>query len=487
MEWHSGLSAKIRKIFEGPPSAACLNKLTCWTFRAIRILALQRWFMVLGLIGTWASVPQFADAQTTVQVGTDPAKFVLKGTIVNADGAVKGEMVIDGDTIACVAATCTEPPGATVITVTNAYIFPGFIDAHNHVAYNFLPKWNPPKIYQRRAQWQASPSYKTFKKPYDDNKKLLFCEMVKYGELKALLSGVTTIQGTSPGSACINVLIRNAENQNQLKLPASYIRTYILDISSFKETIDWSVTKSFVVHIAEGAQGDPASLKEFQILQDKHLLTASTAIIHGTAFGDGEFQKMGQSGAKLIWSPESNLRLYNQTTNIPLALQHGVPVSLGVDWNPSGSDTLFDELRVASQVNSEVFHDAIGPGDWIQMITVNPAKALALDGQIGELKQGLKADITVLSANDTDPTQSLLKTHLQDVQMVWVGGALLYGSESVLQTLKKDACEPLLVHGSKKRLCVSNASAGVPKSGETLAVITQELQNAYSGLAPLVP
>jgi 5-methylthioadenosine/S-adenosylhomocysteine deaminase len=487
MKWHTDPLAKIRKIFEAAPLAARLDKPRRRDFRSIRIFSLQPLLMVLGLIGSWTATSQLAHAQTSVQTGTDPAKFVLKGTIVNADGALNGEMVIDGDTIACVAATCTEPPGATVITVTSAYIFPGFIDAHNHVAYNFLPKWNAPKVYQRRAQWQVSPSYKTFKKPYDDNKKTLFCEMVKYGELKALLSGVTTIQGTSPGSACINVLIRNAENQNQLKLPANYIRTYILDISSFKETINWSVTKSFVVHIAEGAQGDPASLKEFQILQNKNLLTSSTAIIHGTAFGDAEFQKMGQAGAKLVWSPESNLRLYNQTTNIPLALQHGVPVSLGVDWNPSGSDTLFDELRVASQVNSEVFHNAIPPSDWIKMITVNPAKALALDGQIGELKQGLKADITVLSANDTDPTQSLLKTHLQDVQMVWVGGALLYGSESILQALKKDACEPLLVHGSKKRLCVDNPSATVPKSDETLAVITQKLQNAYSGLAPLVP
>jgi hypothetical protein len=283
------------------------------------------------------------------------------------------------------------------------------------------------------------------------------------------------------------VLIRNAENRNQLDLPAHHIRTFILDISSFKGTIDWSITKSFVVHIAEGAQGDSRSLKEFQILQQKNLLTASTAIIHGTAFGDAEFQKMGQTGAKLIWSPESNLRLYNQTTNIPLALQHGVPVSLGVDWNPSGSDTLFDELRVANQVNSEAFHDAIPQSDWIKMITVNPARALALDGQIGALKQGLKADITVVRSNDGDPTQSLLKTYLQDVQMVWVGGKLLYGSESILQKLKKDACEALLVRGSKKRVCVSDPKPSVPKSDETLGVITQKLQTAYPGLAPLVP
>lgn len=453
------------------------------------ISAWRRWEICIALV-VIVSAGAVAHAQTTVQAGTDPTKFVMKGAIVNADGVLNGELVIENDTITCAAATCADPPGATVITVTNAYIFPGFIDAHNHVAYNFLPKWNPPnppQFYQRRAQWQASTSYKTFKKPYDDNKKTLFCEMVKYGELRALLSGVTTIQGTSPGSKCVGVLIRNAENQNQLSTPGSYIRTYILDISTFKGAIDWSVTKSFVVHIAEGVQGDQKSLNEFQILQQKSLLTANTAIIHGTAFGDPEFQKMGQVGAKLIWSPESNLRLYNQTTNIPLALQHGVPVSLGVDWNPSGSNTLFDELRVASQVNSETFHNAIPQSDWIKMITANPAKALALDGKIGKLAQGLKADITVIKSNDPDPTQSLLKTQLQDVQMVWVGGKLLYGNEPILQSMNKTGCEALLVHGSKKRLCVSDTKAGVPLSDETLAVITQKLQNAFSGLAPLVP
>jgi cytosine/adenosine deaminase-related metal-dependent hydrolase len=68
---------------------------------------------------------------------------------------------------------------------------------------------------------------------------------------------------------------------------------------------------------------------------------------------------MGAIGAKLIWSPQSNLALYAKTTNIPLARQHGVEVSVGVDWNASGSDTIFDELRVAQQVNEEQWTGAI--------------------------------------------------------------------------------------------------------------------------------
>jgi 5-methylthioadenosine/S-adenosylhomocysteine deaminase len=430
-----------------------------------------------------------AHAATTVMIGTDPTSQVLKGKIVTPDQVLDGEVVIQGDAIACVAVDCDDPPGATIFTITGAYIFPGFIDAHNHVAYNFLPKWTPPKLYQNRGQWQRAQAYKDFKRPYNvlkDEKKLL-CEMVKYGEVKALISGVTTIQGTSPNSTCFRTLVRNAENQNELGLGQSYIRTYILDIGSFTGAVNWEVTKSFAVHLAEGLDTDEKSRKEFDTLKQKGLLTQQTAIIHGMAFGESEFQQMGQIRAKLIWSPQSNLALYGKTTNIKLALQHGVLVSLGLDWNPSGSDNIFDELRVAAEVNESQFDNVIQTSDWIKMITTNPATALALDGHIGKLAQGLKADITVLRSRDDDPYQSLLKTHLQDVQMVWIGGSLLYGNTAAIEKVKSGECERVTVYGSVKRVCVSNPTPGIPKGPQTLAQIQNILKLNYSNLAPLTP
>jgi hypothetical protein len=77
------------------------------------------------------------------------------------------------------------------------------------------------------------------------------CGMVRWGEIAALLGGITSVQGT-PNRTCNKGLVRNIENQHDLELPANHIRTYILDISSFKSTIDFTKTKSFVVHIAEG-------------------------------------------------------------------------------------------------------------------------------------------------------------------------------------------------------------------------------------------
>jgi 5-methylthioadenosine/S-adenosylhomocysteine deaminase len=442
--------------------------------------------LVIGLVVLLLTGPSWA--ATAVVVGTDPTKVVIKGTLVTPDQVLDGELVIEGDTITCVAASCTAPAGATRVTVTNAFIVPGFVDAHNHVAYNVLPRWTPPKLYKNRGQWQGSDAYKVFKKPYDDlTNKGLTCEMIKYGEVKALLSGITTIQGTSPGSQCIRTLIRNAENQANLPVSASHIRTFILDIGSFQGSINWTATKSFVVHLAEGVRGDPKSLTEFTTLKAKGLLASGTAVIHGAAFGDSEFQQMGAAGAKLIWSPRSNLVLYAQTTDVPLARQKGIEVSVGVDWNPSGSDHIFDELRTAAEVNEEDFNGAIPDADWIKMITVNPAKALALDAFIGRLAPGLKADITVLRARDDDPTKSVMKTHLQDIQMVWVGGDLLYANKAILDKIKPGECEAMLVYGSAKRLCVKNTKLQVPKAAQTLEDIRTILHTNYPLLAPLTP
>ncbi len=423
-------------------------------------------------------------AATSVTSGTDPSKYVIEGRLVTPTEVLDGKLVIEGDTITC-AGVCNNPPGAWVLKVTQGFVFPGFIDAHNHVAYNILGKWTPPKFYERRSQWQSSPGYTAFKEPYNRLKPTLLCEMVKYGEIKALLSGITTIQGISPSKTCFRTLIRNAENQNQLGLPSGHIRTFILDIRSFKGSVDWTRTKSFVVHLAEGI--DQRSRAEFETLKQKGLLSSGTAIIHGTAFEEAQFREMAAVGAKLIWSPRSNLVLYDKTTDIRIAYKHRVPVSLGVDWNPTGSDNLFDELRVAAQVNEERLDGVIPIGDWVKLVTANPAAALALDGLIGRLAPNMKADITVLRERHPDANQSLLASRLQDVEMVWVGGKLLYGNRTVVERVRPGQCEALTIYGSSKRLCVKEDAKSVPGSDQTLSAIRGRLLEQHPALAPLAP
>ncbi len=74
-------------------------------------------------------------------VGSDHTKVVIKGILVTANQVIDGEPVFEGDMITCVAVMGVAPAGATRMIVTDAFIFPGFIGADNHVAYTFLTRW----------------------------------------------------------------------------------------------------------------------------------------------------------------------------------------------------------------------------------------------------------------------------------------------------------------------------------------------------------
>ena len=76
--------------------------------------------ILLASFRCWAAI--------TVAPGTDPNTFVLNGKIVTPDDIVDGKLVIKGTLIACVGVDCTVPAGATSVTVTDAWIFPGFIE-----------------------------------------------------------------------------------------------------------------------------------------------------------------------------------------------------------------------------------------------------------------------------------------------------------------------------------------------------------------------
>jgi hypothetical protein len=127
-----------------------------------------------------------------------------------------------------------------------------------------------------------------------------------------------------------------------------------------------SEVDAWLLHLAEGVRdddrrpGDPVSSRgEFATLKAKGLLTDMTVVVHGTALERTDFAEMRAApsirtdgagdgrGAKLVWSPLSNLLLYGKTTNVYEALAEGVLTSLGTDWTPSGSRTLLQELKIA--------------------------------------------------------------------------------------------------------------------------------------------
>ncbi len=431
-----------------------------------------------------------------VVVGSVSDRFLLKGLILDGGDPYFGEVYIVGDKIFCVDKDCSSTyqndNGKYTTIYTHGAIIPAFFDAHNHLAYNILPKWNNTKLYQNRYQWQADSNYKLFKKPFDDLGNLgLKCEMVKFAEVVALIAGTTSSQGSSYTAKCINVLVRNVDSQYN-GFGIDYVRTHVPSIDSLDNSTATSIingtkngsVKSFVIHLAEGI--DSLSRSEFSTLKTKGLLLKETAIIHGTALTQSEFSEMKNIGSKLIWSPISNTRLYGKTTDIITAKNEGLDISIAPDWNPSGGKNILEELQFVGKYNRETLNNALSPREIFNMVTYIPAKALAMEDRLGRLAKDFIADITILEVDSIKDYSDLTSLGVEDVKLVFIGGKPLYGVKRWMDKIPhQNYCEEINVCGDDKVICLKTSESSTDKFNQTLSDIINILKSNYSGLTEL--
>ncbi len=422
-------------------------------------------------------------------------RMILDGTVVTPSGFFDGEVLVEGNFITCVAPTCSSEPGAAGASVvtTNGIILPGLIDAHNHGLYNIFDEsdWTPQQLYTNHNQWTNETRYQETV----DAKQYLGgeggspvdyrCEMDKYAEIRALIAGTTSFL-LAPGTSrlCYGSLVRTIDTP-QNDLPADKIQTSISvpsesSAQSVCDNFASGKTDAYVVHVAEGV--DQTALNEFYTLAARAngcLMSPKTTIVHGTALGAPEFATMAADGMRLVWSPKSNMFLYGDTTRIDLALQAGVStIALAPDWGLGGSINLLDELRFADGIDETSFGGILSPESLFEMVTSGAARALAVDGLLGSIEVGKRADITVIGGDPTDPYGSLMTSAPSGVRLVLVDGRALYGDAGLIAAgPSSPGCETTSICGASKFLCVAETSTS-DKLNQTYAQIVDILRAA---------
>jgi len=462
----------------------------------------------------------------------DPARgILLRGTVVTMDAAGtilhNGNVLIrDGKIVATWIGAV--PPKGTLLgnavqidLGSKGVIFPGLINLHDHPTFDMLELWPAPSShvqenlgrplgtepYANRYQWNgmmaSSVQPPEFRRLVDTPSSLLnspiglnlYPEVGKYAEVKAMLGGETAFQGGPADPRVDSILIRNVDDVNfgrdriESRVPSidSLVGT---ELSALLSRMQNSQVDAWTVHLAEGVRdgqrrvGDPFSSRgEFATLTSKGLLTDMTVIIHGNGLEAADFAAMHAApstrldgtgdglGAKLVWSPLSNLLLYGQTALVYQALQAGVVVSLGTDWSPSGSRNLLDELKIAditlrdprllgaerdlmpslsvtgkagnAREEAEIALDKL----LVEMVTTNPAKTLRWTHEVGSIESGKFADIVLITKPrhtsatylPNSPYRNLIDATEEDVRLVLVNGEPLAGDVVIMNKLKADA------------------------------------------------
>jgi len=172
------------------------------------------------------------------------------------------------------------------------------------------------------------------------------------------------------------------------------------------------------------------------LLAENGLLTERTVAAHCVHLDHHDIATLAECGVNVAHNPVSNLKLACGVAPVPKLRAAGVNVSLGTD-GPASNNTLnlFGDLRLAAILHKGVSGDPqlITAAEGFEMATVNGAKALGLQGKIGQIAVGYDADLALLDLGrinmhpNTNPLAALAYSASgHEVKHTMVHGKVLY-------------------------------------------------------------
>jgi cytosine/adenosine deaminase-related metal-dependent hydrolase len=173
-------------------------------------------------------------------------------------------------------------------------------------------------------------------------------------------------------------------------------------------------------------------------------LGPNLVLAHATAATAEEVDLLAAHGTKVAFCPGTALKLAKGATRIgryPEMLDAGLTVGLGTD-GVSASGTL--DLKRQMFLAAGLFKDArmdptmVGAARALRMATIDGATALGMDGEIGSLEPGKKADFVLFDLDHPewtpygDPVQALVwSASSASISQTWVDGRSLYAKSRV--------------------------------------------------------
>lgn len=142
----------------------------------------------------------------------------------------------------------------------------------------------------------------------------------------------------------------------------------------------------------------PPGLTPVRYLKDTGILENRPTLIHCNYITDEEISLIKLFRASVAFCPKSH-RFFGHTNHpVQKLLDAGVNVGLGTDSLASN-----DTLSILDEMKFLFLHSAISPKTLLSMATVNGAKALGLESEVGQIKEGFEADLCGIRLPDAHP------------------------------------------------------------------------------------
>jgi 5-methylthioadenosine/S-adenosylhomocysteine deaminase len=371
--------------------------------------------------------------------------LIKNGLIVTANNnseVFKGDILIEDDLISKIDAE---------IHVNNIQIFdaseyiltPGFVQTHVHLCQSLfrnladdllLLDWLEKKIWPFEGQHTP------------DTLRL----SAKIGIIELLLGGTSTIldMGTVHH---MNVVFEEIEHSGIRAISGKTMMDSNSNINSLKETTDVAIQSSctllekwhnkannrikyafsprfalscttelmkevgdlveqynviYHTHASENQKETELVLEKYgkrniEYFEELGITKPNLCVAHCIWLNENEKHILQDTGVKVLHCPSANLKLGSGIAPIPEYIDRGINVSLGADGAPCNNNLdIFTEMRHAALIQKPINGPESMKAETVfRMATIEGARALGLDQNIGSLEKNKKADIAFIKKN----------------------------------------------------------------------------------------
>lgn len=322
-----------------------------------------------------------------------------------------------------------------VIDATNKIVMPGLINAHTHVAMSLfrgetdeeeLMKWLQKSIWPVEDKMTASDVYTasmlsglemiksgttTFNDHYFFEEET--ARMAEQLGLRAILSrciigeGEEAMKRVDEAEALYNEWHNKADGR--IKICVGLHAPYTCPPDTIKRGIQLADRLGSPIHIHYLETRD-----EVKQMSDKYQMTATeylkksglfnyhVMLAHGVHVDDESIATLKDISGGIVHNPISNQKLGSGIANIRKLRANGINVALGTDGQGSTNTLdMFEEIKSAAYLQKVIYNSAtaISGEDVLKMATIEGAKVLGIDSEVGSLEEGKKADIIIIDTN----------------------------------------------------------------------------------------
>ena len=147
--------------------------------------------------------------------------------------------------------------------------------------------------------------------------------------------------------------------------------------------------------------------RPFEYLDELGFLGSEVTAANAVWLSKNEIDIIKHSEVKLSHNPSSNMKLSSGVSPVSGLLNKDVCVSIGTDGPASNNNMdMFEEMKITALLQKVTTMDptVLNAEEVFKMATINGAKSLGLEDQIGSIEVGKKADITLINSRSPQLT-----------------------------------------------------------------------------------